>query len=380
MAGPTAHSKLGASGMSRWANCPGSVKLSEGMPNPSSIYAEEGTKAHDLAAEVLEGRLSLEELDCDAEMKGAIRVYVEYCLETKEKRNCEMLIEHRFDLSSIHPGCFGTGDCVLYDSKNRELFVYDLKYGAGLPVEAEGNMQLQYYGLGALLSTGYPCERVTVGIIQPRCEHWDGPIRTWTLDVMELLDFTGVLKRAAEATEQPNAPVNTGDWCRFCNGKAVCPEFKDKANALAATVFSYNEPYKKTELAHALEMLPAVKTWVKAVEEFAFHEATNGRVAPGFKLVEKRAQRKWIDEVEASTIIKDTFKISREDAVIEKLRSPAQVEKLLASASRKDTLFTDLYTKESSGLSLVSESDKRPAAKVSPGEVFGIINDQDEEG
>ena len=47
----TAHSKIGASSKDRWSQCPGSVRLSEGIPSISSAYAEEGTLAHSLAAD-----------------------------------------------------------------------------------------------------------------------------------------------------------------------------------------------------------------------------------------------------------------------------------------------------------------------------------------
>ena len=48
----TAHSKLGASGMYRWARCPGSVALIDklALPKTASSYAEEGSDAHALAA------------------------------------------------------------------------------------------------------------------------------------------------------------------------------------------------------------------------------------------------------------------------------------------------------------------------------------------
>src|SRR5262252_1003122 len=43
----TAHSLLGASGASRWLNCPGSFRLSQTVPaGVSSIYAATGTLAH----------------------------------------------------------------------------------------------------------------------------------------------------------------------------------------------------------------------------------------------------------------------------------------------------------------------------------------------
>lgn len=45
----SAHAQLGPSGASRWMACPGSVRLSAGLPDESSPFAEEGTKAHELA-------------------------------------------------------------------------------------------------------------------------------------------------------------------------------------------------------------------------------------------------------------------------------------------------------------------------------------------
>ena len=43
------HAKLSASGSARWMNCPGSVRMEEGYTNTSSIFAEEGTRAHTVA-------------------------------------------------------------------------------------------------------------------------------------------------------------------------------------------------------------------------------------------------------------------------------------------------------------------------------------------
>ena len=45
-----AHATLSPSSASRWMACPASVRLSEGIPNTSSIFAAEGTACHELAA------------------------------------------------------------------------------------------------------------------------------------------------------------------------------------------------------------------------------------------------------------------------------------------------------------------------------------------
>jgi len=378
MSGPTAHSIIGASGMHRWENCPGSVKLSEGIRSTTSVYAEEGIKAHDLAAEVLMGNIKLSDLDCDAEMKGAIKVYVDHCLDKKTECNAEMLVEHRFDLSSIHEGCFGTGDCVLYDGREKHLYIYDFKYGAGVPVEAEDNSQLKYYGLGALLSTGHECENITVGIIQPRCEHEDGFIREHTIDILELTEFARVLNKAAAATRAPDAPLKEGSWCRFCPAKAICPEFREKANIAAARVFTPAAPYDVDKLAETLVMLPSLKAWLNSLEEFAITEMKHGVKIPGYKLVDKRANRKWIDEVKASEVLQEKYKIEEKDAVVKKLITPAQMEKLLPKGAKKDELFTSLFSAESSGVTLAPESDRRLPANVSPADVFKKLETEDQ--
>ena len=49
----SAHAVLGASSSKRWMTCPGSVRLSEGMPNESSVYAAEGSAAHALGEHCL---------------------------------------------------------------------------------------------------------------------------------------------------------------------------------------------------------------------------------------------------------------------------------------------------------------------------------------
>ena len=64
-----------------------------------------------------------------------------------------LLVEHRVDLTPLRPPVpmFGTADAIVIKPKRRQLHVIDLKYGAGVLVEAENNPQTRYYGLGALL-------------------------------------------------------------------------------------------------------------------------------------------------------------------------------------------------------------------------------------
>ena len=43
---PSKHALLGPSSSAMWLGCPPSARLTEHMPHETSVYAEEGTKAH----------------------------------------------------------------------------------------------------------------------------------------------------------------------------------------------------------------------------------------------------------------------------------------------------------------------------------------------
>jgi hypothetical protein len=354
-----AHSSLGASSMYRWANCPGSVRLSkEAPPAPSSRYAEEGTLAHDHAAYRLD--LGYWRHDIEQEMQDAVQVYTSAVL-AEVTPETKTFFEHRFDLSSIYPGCFGTADAVLYHSPKRLLQVFDYKHGAGIPVEVEGNSQLKYYGLGALLSLKLPVETVELIIVQPRCVHRDGPVRRTTFPAIELMDFAADLYEFAKATEDPNAKFESGDHCHFCPAKGICPELKTKAQAVAKTEFA---PAGMTvdEIAETLERLPILEAWIGAINSHAYQLAERGTKIPGFKLVAKRASRKWLDVTDAARKLEHEFPQLSREFYDSSLKSVPQVEKLLPPSS-KDFL-SELSVSVSSGNTLVRESDPRQEIKV----------------
>lgn len=181
----SAHSRIGASSMSRWSKCPASVRLSKDMPNTSSAYAEEGTRAHELAEYVLTNKRWPINVESD-EMLDAVQVYVDFidtgiCYSNKDgfqSRPTWMKVEEKFHLKELHPDLFGTSDCTLYFEEEKLLMVIDYKHGQGLAVEAENNPQLMYYALGALMKTKAACSHVEMVIVQPRCFHPDGPDQT----------------------------------------------------------------------------------------------------------------------------------------------------------------------------------------------------------
>lgn len=359
-----AHSTLGASTAERWTACPASVRLSKGIESKSSVYAEEGTRAHEVAATVL--TTGGWPLDVPEDMVEAVKVYLEHVNTLmKVSGKAELFIEQRLDLSSVHPKMFGTADAVVYFPHEKLLHVIDYKHGAGTPVDVKENLQLQYYGLGSMLMLNRPVERVVLTIVQPRCFHVDGMIRSWELHAFAMLDLAADLKAYADKTEDPSAPIVPGEWCRWCPAAAICPGLANQAQALAKTQFSA-QPfadstgwYDKVALAETLTKLDVVEDWAKSVREFAYHEAMRGQEIPGFKLVAKRATRKWHSYANANTLA-ENFGGDKLRYLEMELRSPAAVEKLLEKEQRPK--LEEFVEKVSSGLALVPESDKRHPA------------------
>lgn len=381
-----AHSLLGASGMHRWAACPGSVRLiREVGPGASSAYAEEGTDAHALAATYLNNtRLDIRSwVDTEVEIDGRTFTVTEEMVDAVERYAevvgslmvgaSKLFIEQRFDLSAVHPGCFGTADAVVWRPHTRELYVIDFKYGAGIAVDVKENPQLTYYALGAFLQLKLPAEHVELVVVQPRAYHPDGDVRKWGASPSELLDFRRDLIDFAKQTEAADAPLVAGDHCRFCPALTTCPKVKEMRQEVARGKFAKVNALAGEDLKLALESVPLLQAWCKAVHEYAFAMASNGRAVPGYKLVDKRASRKWISELRAAEWARKIADL--DDDEIFKPRAmvgvPA-IEKLVG----KGAVPLDLITAESSGLTLVPADDNRPPVVKSAAAKFASVTER----
>jgi hypothetical protein len=392
-----AHSKIGASSSKRWLSCPGSIALSQGIPNRGSQYAMEGTAAHELAEMCLNEYFDAQYyvatnhvitvhqdgtdylFPVTQEMADAVQVYLDF---VRKDEPFDTLVEVKFHLKELHEGLFGTADCVQWFADEAKLRVIDYKHGQGTPVEAEGNPQGMYYALGALTALRFPARVVEIVIVQPRCPHGAGPIRSWTIGVDELLDWQADLLDGVKRVERANelrgggtiSPVDwdlaylaSGDHCKFCPAAAVpgrCNAIAEKQQALARVEFAPMVDYDPAKLAQALLDMPAVEARIKAIREFAYAEAEAGRAPPGWKLVEKRATRKWRDDAGVDQALFEATGIEHDKFYDPpKLKSPAQIEKLLPKDQR--SILAELTVKESSGHTLAPAEDKRAAVKSS---------------
>lgn len=105
-----------------------------------------------------------------------------------------------------------------------------------------------------------------------------------------------------------------------------------------------------------------ISDWISRVRSYAEDMLKNGYEVPGWKLVQKRATRKWSDNIAVEKRLIEDLAIPELEVLTEpELKSVAQVEKILKSYGLKLTELEDLITKESSGLTLVSSDDARDA-------------------
>ena len=369
---PEVHAKLSPSAAERWTICPGSIRMSDGMPSKSSKFADEGTLAHSVAEAMLNGGV----FEASDEMIRLVRVYVDHVDALADHPYAECHIEAQVKVTD---NLWGTADAIVWRPDTATLHVVDLKYGAGVGVEVRGNLQLQIYALAALLTFGYPAATVNVGIVQPRFNHPDGPCRSVDFSAVDLLDFhAGLMDAIARVDDASHGRKNTAAWqeeylhptekaCRWCLGAPICPKLASKSQELAKVAFAPAMTYDPALLASTLDQLALMEGWIKNVREFAYAEAEAGRPIPNYKLVEKRAVRKWMGD--ESAIVEALHNAGVTDLYeVPKMITPAAAEKLLGKADKN--LLDDLCVKESSGHTLVHASDKRPAVRIDAQSAF----------
>ncbi|MCO7125090.1 DUF2800 domain-containing protein [Sporolactobacillus shoreicorticis] len=370
------HANLSASGSSRWLHCPPSAKLELQYPDDgvASVFAQEGTLAHELAElhllyeigkltkSVFTRRLNKykkNELFAE-EMLDYVDVYVTTVMERLSGAKAEagdafLMIEQRLDFSPWVPGGFGTGDALVLSDKAIE--VVDLKYGKGVPVSAIGNTQMRLYALGAMNGFGalYEPDHVRMTIVQPRLDS----ISTDQLTVDELEAWAmKTVKPTADQAAAGEGEFLAGDWCRFCRARAVCRARADKNLELAKLDFADPPTLAPEEIGDVLTKADELRKWAEDVENYALVNAQNGTKFPGWKLVEGRSNRKYTDEDQVAEKLRKE-KYTDEQIFQKKLLAITKMQKLLGK-KRFDELLSGLVVKPAGKPTLARESDKRP--------------------
>ena len=357
------HSNIvGGSTAKRVINCPGSVAMVQKMPpKPSSKYADEGTLLHDTIAEHL---ATLKPLESFLGKKYEDQVLTQDLIDDKlvpalalldeidPKQEMSYEVETRVDFGDLLPGVFGSTDFV--GRMGDKAVVLDWKFGDGVVVSAEENEQLMFYAAAAMRTpeTAWAfdeCEDIELFIVQPPM------IRRWVTTKDRIARFERDLVKAVMAAQQPEAKLAMGDHCRWCAAKPVCPQM---TGAVERAALVQLKELDAAMLGQYLAKADVLEGWITDLRALAFQMLEKNVPVPGYKLVQKQARRQWVDEQSAIDALR-ALGLDSIDYFKQELISPAQMEKVLKK--RKLALPDELVKSVSSGTTLASEDDSRPA-------------------
>jgi len=440
------HSKWSASNYEADSACPGrrvftgrahidldEIRRRTGVrvpPNSSSVYADEGTAAHQMLEWCLSEGFSDDPYDHVGKM---VKVSSEDDPETRYVKltedmaeNIQAVIERIFEVSKTETSiiyaeqrvyyntflgiatpdhAWGTADCIAVLPDEEELHTHDLKYGRGKEVEVEDNAQLKLYALGAydMVKDVFEIKRIRVFIQQPRI---GTPVKEAVYDVESLLAWAAE-QADGSVIEQLDAEMafdkhvdnrgsfagwaenylRAGGHCNssFCQARAVCPKVAelavqelsaftpagvDEFDAVVDSELLDQDESDEARLAAALRASDFIEGWIKEVRAEADRRLQNGLPVPGFKLVQgKRGNRQWRDEEEAEELITKKFRIKQDLAYTRKIISPTQAEKLAKAGDigpRQWPVLQELITQSEGKPHVAPAEDPRPAIDIRP--------------
>ena len=411
---PDVHALLSASSSKQWLHCTPSARLQEQFPNESSVYAAEGTFAHEVCEykvrKYLKERVKRPQSEeyYTEEIDRITDVYAEFVIgiiEEMKRNGCEplVMVEEKVNYSHIAPSGFGTADMLIIgkdENGKGVLHIADFKTGQGVFVDADHNSQMMLYALGGLAAYGYiyDIEIVRMSIIQPRLEN----ISTFECTRSELEDWSESIRETAKLAYEGKGEQTPGEWCRFCRAKPVCKACKDEALSLCREEFldldegalseetnessevDGSEPVFKnpglvpiSELAQLLPTLNRINSWIESVFAFISSEAINhGVPIPGYKVVVGRSKRVFTD---TKAVVETAVANGYTDLYKQQLITLTEFEKMMGKKKFAE-LLGKYVTKPPGKLSLVPESDPRESVVLnnSPNQEFAVLFDDGE--
>jgi len=362
-------------------------------PETSSVYADEGTAAHEFASRCLtagddaadhlgeevvvpsrtggQGR----EFVLDQTMADHVQGYLDRTRRWLDFAGGDLYVEQPLLIEHVtgEKGARGTSDAVIVLTSPAtgrvDLVVRDLKYGQGVPVDAVENLQLLIYAAGAVAQFSLAYEITDASLVrmqidQPRRKHQS----TWTVTVADLnarIDHVKAAARVALSTPADGTRV-AGEHCRFCPARAVCPTRAayiaqsmgvdtGPEGFTAPTIQTLSDP---EIVARHLARVGEIRAWCTSIEQEAHAMLVRGEKLPGFKLVQGNpGNRAWTNHERAVFALRQ-FGLDDVQIYESRLISPAAAEKIVPKDSR--AALAALIRRPPGAPSVAPDSDPRP--------------------
>ncbi|MFA9398373.1 MAG: DUF2800 domain-containing protein [Clostridiaceae bacterium] len=371
------HAKLSASSAHRWLQCTRCIEVESQFPSETSIYAEEGTFMHELSEIYLRNYLkTISKQQFSKELKkyennkyyseethDAVLAYVDEVVKKIDaareiSKDAVVIIEQKVDFSPWVEDGFGTSDVITITDGTLE--VIDLKGGKGVEISANDNPQLKLYALGALNEFGflYDIQNVKMSIVQPRVDNFS----TFEMSVEDLLKWAEEeLKPKAKLAIKGEGEFCAGEHCRFCRARNQCRARALKNLELMKYEFADSALLTDEEIAEIIGLSGELSKWASDIYTYAAALAINdGKQWDGFKLVQGRSNRKYVDE---EAVAENAKAAGYSDIYKKRLITITEMEKLMGKKKFKD-IIGSLVEKPKGKLTLVLESDKRKAVET----------------
>ena len=382
-----AHALLGPSSAERWMACPGSVRFTEGMSDSTSVFAAEGSLAHEVAElkalktfrpDLMKTRsfnakmkkLKEKELYQD-EMQYFTDRYVEELLElTMDLESPLIAVEEKVEFTQYVPGGFGTADFIAISGDT--LVVCDFKYGKGVEVDAFENKQMLLYALGAYLaySVIYDIKKIRMAVIQPRIANFS----TWECDTEYLLSFAEEAGKRARLAFDGVQEFKAGKHCKFCKAKVQCRTRAESNLKLRDYGFAKANMMTKEEIGSIIKEGEDLAAWVKEIKDWALNQCLEGNDVPGWKAVAGRGRREFEDtdmalEKLVSSGVPEEILYERKPLTL------AKIEKEIAKKDFKE-LVGEMVIMKDGKPTLAPIDDKRTAItnRAKAADVFTVLD------
>jgi hypothetical protein len=412
------HAKLSPSKRSRWALCPGSIREEAKYPEEESGEAAvDGTHSHTLLETCIKSGMDAAlyvgqslfdhegQFKVDADRAARVQIAIDYIRNQSMNGMFTVISETRVDPAHLlgRDDLSGTVDVQIIAGEMLELI--DYKDGMGI-VSAEGNMQLEQYAYGVLagyklpVNGAYPIKDVRMTIIQPKLAlRGMNPITSHTVMVAELLANMGKIITQAAATDKPDAPLVPGEsQCKFCRAKGSCSALA--SNVMKEVGIMFQPVVNQTldvaqqsadkdpstmddgQIRQIMEAAPLMRQLLEGVEKEALRRLEAGQTIAGLKLVNGRGSRVWAlpEEETADKLVK--MGIPKSAIYETKLVTPAKAEKLTwekkgekvtLSERQLSRMEQEYVTKLAGKLTVVPESDSRPAVITNAAPMFSAV-------
>jgi hypothetical protein len=370
---------VGPSASGRWSVCTASpqfiVDNADKLPVDGSTFADEGSVAHHVAAQLLTKQ---DPGPVAPDMLTHVNTYVNHVLaQTDPYRIGAVLhVEQPINLFYLpHRGGIVDAAVMLPDA----VYINDLKYGQGVSVEAEGNTQLAIYAESLIQSWEQimdfePNLTVQMTIVQPRDRNNPEAVRTWKLTRPELAKLAAELQAKAELVISGKGEFHPSDKaCQFCPAKGFCSAFATQGlAALPAEARVIDLPHPGTltreQRVQVLKAKKVLAKWLEAVEDQEVNDLMRGAEPAGMKLVSGKANRQWRDEEAAQKLLSQYLGMN-EMRPRSPLISPAAAERALKGqtlSARFSNRMESLITRPEGKPTLVTADDPRPALSFDP--------------